>query len=61
MMNNQDCQKQTQKRPYRKPEVIQVPLRPEEAVLGHCKSNANAGPGGSSNCHPFGNCFSLGS
>jgi len=32
------------KKPYFKPEVKQVPLRPEEAVLGFCKSTTGAGP-----------------
>jgi hypothetical protein len=33
------------KRPYRKPEITQVSLRPEEAVLGACKTAAISGPG----------------
>jgi len=32
------------KRPYVKPEVKQVPLRPEEAVLGNCKTIGSTGP-----------------
>jgi len=60
-MNSKQLESEKPKKPYRKPEFIQVALRPEEAVLGHCKFNAGAGPGGSSNCHPFGNCFALGS
>ena len=32
------------RKPYQKPELIQVPLRPEEAVLGGCKTGAAAGP-----------------
>jgi hypothetical protein len=32
------------KKPYVKPQVTQVPLRPEEAVLGNCKSATNSGP-----------------
>jgi hypothetical protein len=31
------------KKPYSKPEVRQVPLRPEEAVLGACKSSSAVG------------------
>lgn len=49
-----------QKRPYSKPEGVKILLRPEEAVLGSCKS-ATAGPGGPSNCMPAGPCFSQGS
>ena len=33
------------KKPYVKPEVRQVPLRPEEAVLGACKTTGISGPG----------------
>ena len=50
-----------QKKTYMKPEAVRISLRPEEAVLGNCKSTAAAGPGGSSNCTPVGPCFSLGS
>lgn len=32
------------KRPYTKPEVSEVPLRPEEAVLGACKTSIRSGP-----------------
>jgi len=49
------------KKPYKKPEVVQIPLRPDEAVLGFCKSGAAAGPGGSSSCAHAGSCFSQGS
>ncbi len=42
------------KRPYEKPAFVVVALRPEEAVLGACKSSTSAGPGG-------GGCKSLGS
>jgi len=31
-------------RPYEKPAIIEVPLRPEEAVLGNCKLSGS-GPG----------------
>jgi len=34
------------KKPYVKPEVKQVPLRPEEAVLGNCKGTSGSGPTG---------------
>jgi hypothetical protein len=30
---------------YQSPEVVRVSLRPEEAVLGHCKVSGAAGPG----------------
>jgi len=38
--------KDQQKKPYVKPEATQVPLRPDEAVLGNCKISAVTGPGG---------------
>jgi hypothetical protein len=40
-------QKSSPKKPYEKPEAKRFPLRPEEAVLGFCKSNAATGPYGS--------------
>jgi hypothetical protein len=49
------------RRAYKKPEMERVSLRPDEAVLGNCKSVAAAGPGGSSNCMPIGTCFTQGS
>ena len=35
-------QEEQEKRPYKKPELMQVPLRPEEAVLGNCKMSGGA-------------------
>jgi hypothetical protein len=51
------------KRPYEKPEVKQVALRPEEAVLGACKGSTGAGGSGpgSSNCRRPSACSSFGS
>jgi len=49
------------KKTYKKPEMVRVSLRPDEAVLGHCKSGSAAGPGGSSTCVLVGTCFTLGS
>ncbi|HZP48861.1 MAG TPA: hypothetical protein VFB07_10020 [Vicinamibacterales bacterium] len=42
--NADDSPSVDQKRPYAKPEVREVPLRPEEAVLGACKTSARSGP-----------------
>jgi hypothetical protein len=39
-------QKSSAKKPYEKPEAKRFPLRPDEAVLGFCKSNAATGPYG---------------
>ena len=44
-MTNKPNNGATPKRPYRKPELTQVSLRPEEAVLGACKTARRSGPG----------------
>lgn len=51
------------KRPYVKPDIKQVALRPEEAVLAACKSSTGTGGGGpgSGNCRSPAPCSSLGS
>jgi hypothetical protein len=33
-----------EKKPYVKPQVQEVPLRPDEAVLGNCKTSSTSGP-----------------
>lgn len=38
--------KEEARKPYRKPEAKRFSLRPDEAVLGGCKSAAVAGPSG---------------
>ena len=48
------------KKAYEKPMVTRFPLRPEEAVLGFCKSNAASGPSGGG-CRGVSNCFAPGS
>lgn len=37
---------------YEPPRLTVISLRPEEAVLGHCKSTTTGGPA-SSTCFPF--------
>jgi hypothetical protein len=50
------------KKPYTKPEIRQVALRAEEAVLGVCKATtASTGPGSSVKCNVVGNCQGMGS
>ena len=49
------------KKIYQKPTLVEVALRPDEAVLGACKSSGASGPVGSGNCHPVGSCMSQGS
>ncbi len=53
-------QQQESRKPYVKPEVTRFPLRPEEAVLGFCKSAQAPGPNGG-NCFVGGFCQTAGS
>lgn len=48
------------KKPYRKPELKKVPLRPEEAVLGFCKVSGSKGPA-KMNCGAPVRCYGYGS
>jgi hypothetical protein len=45
---------------YEAPTVVRVSLRPDEAVLGHCKITGSAGPV-SGSCRAAVACRSLGS
>jgi hypothetical protein len=49
------------KKPYAKPEVTEVPLRPEEAVLGNCKTSSTNGPTPGHLCNYLGMCNTIGS
>ena len=51
---------QTKKEAYEKPVVRRFPLRPDEAVLGFCKSNGSAGPS-AFGCRGADQCFTGGS
>ena len=42
MINNKPLEKH--RKPYAKPQIQEVPLRPEEAVLGACKTGSISGP-----------------
>jgi len=54
-MDSNDPQIANTKKPYKKPEAKQFPLRPEEAVLGFCKSaTTGGGPSGQN-----GSCFQV--
>lgn len=48
------------KKRYERPEITQVSLRPEEAVLGACKAGRVSGPG-QPRCSVPAPCSSLGS
>ncbi len=43
---------ETKRRTYKKPEVEQVRLAAEEAVLTGCKMSINSGPGQLGSCNP---------
>jgi hypothetical protein len=43
-MNDKPKNDSNLKVPYQPPQVVRVSLRPEEAVLGHCKVAGLAGP-----------------
>jgi hypothetical protein len=47
-MNETPKTKNADKAPYQPPQVVRVSLRPEEAVLGHCKVSGVAGPASAS-------------
>ncbi len=60
-MNDKTKQDKNQTRkPYKKPELNQVPLKPEEAVLGFCKTSGARGPARAGCGIPVG-CSRLGS
>ncbi len=48
------------KQKYEKPTVTRFPLRPEEAVLGFCKTGGSSGPSGG-DCQNVGFCRTPGS
>jgi len=58
--HDDNSQQVTPKPAYEPPKVIRVSLRPEEAVLGHCKIVGNAGPV-SGSCRSVVACRSIGS
>ncbi|MFN0063358.1 MAG: hypothetical protein ACKVPX_12700 [Myxococcaceae bacterium] len=49
------------KKPYNKPTLTQVDLRPDEAVLGACKTASAVGPGGGDCNIALGGCATAGS
>ena len=56
---NHDVQKDA--KPYEAPKIIRVSLRPDEAVLGHCKTPSVRGPAASGCGVVFGGCSTFGS
>jgi len=52
MDNGKREDKARRKKPYQKPAMVVVALRPDEAVLGACKTSAASGPGSGGSCSP---------
>ncbi len=48
------------KKPYEAPQLTTISLRPDEAVLSHCKTSTS-GSFTLGNCHAFGLCKTQGS
>jgi len=46
---------------YDAPKLTIISLRPEEAVLGNCKTIHSAGPANPNNCNHAGGCMIVGS
>lgn len=55
-----DNSEQRRKKEYEQPKITVISLRPEEAVLGHCKNSGMSGPVGT-NCTAVGSCRTPGS
>jgi hypothetical protein len=58
-MNHEPNLVEGKKQKYEPPKVVTISLRPEEAVLGHCKLSGSTGPVTSSCTVMF--CSSIGS
>jgi hypothetical protein len=48
MNEESKLEKKDHRKPYEAPRIIRVSLRPDEAVLGHCKISGTAGPASAS-------------
>jgi hypothetical protein len=61
-MSDQKHNSEADGKPYEAPKVIRVSLRPDEAVLGHCKSpSSSGGPAGGGCGIALAGCKTLGS
>jgi len=58
--NPQERDAATARRPYEPPTVLRVELRPEEAVLGSCKTGSSGGPR-AGRCRSAATCSTIGS
>jgi len=59
--NNQNQNPEKSVKAYESPKIIRVSLRPDEAVLGHCKVPQSAGPAATGCGVATGGCSSFGS
>jgi hypothetical protein len=61
-MTEQNQISEKNSKPYEAPKIVRVSLKPEEAVLGHCKTPSSGGPVGMNSCNNAGlGCSSFGS
>jgi hypothetical protein len=61
-MTEKPDEKKMERKPYRKPEIEEVQLVAEEAVLAGCKTLTGiGGPNSTGVCHPWGTCKEQGS
>ena len=60
-LNTSEINRQQRRKPYQKPEVLRVALRPEEAVLGACKAVGGTVGGGSADTCSVISCSTQGS
>lgn len=58
--DHQETQPAPARRPYEPPSIARVELRPEEAVLGSCKTGSSGGPR-ASRCRSVASCSTIGS
>ncbi|HKW18333.1 MAG TPA: hypothetical protein VJO35_12575 [Terriglobales bacterium] len=59
-MADPSAREETEKKKYEAPKVTVISLRPEEAVLGHCKNASLGGPVGAT-CATGVGCPAIGS
>jgi hypothetical protein len=59
LMTDKPDEPRREKKAYSKPDINQVALRPEEAVLGACKTTGVSGPGSGSCSVPLPPCSSV--
>ena len=60
MQGPSEKQLPSRKKPYAKPTLMKVQLKPEEAILGSCKNTGTVGPG-AVNCFSVTNCQTINS